>query len=477
MRGRVTLIAVVVALAGCKGTGTDPKPAGKDRDAPGTPAKQTKGPAWLDTIGKLPGANTGVPKADSWAQPGDPNFNVANEVKGVLAGRVLDPTGRGAKGVYIRVEPAGETATPGAALGILADAAGYFMAKGLKPNQPYTLTAEAQIEGKTLLGIVQARTPNPNLTIQLRDDVAMPPPGVPSLPPPQGGTRPEPPGTTMTLPPPANDTIPPMGVPASPAPAFPTDGAWSPGNGVSKPIPATLPPRGTNPNPAVGAGVPVAPNNPLPPPGDLTPPKPARPENVADGPKDPWKPPAANIPGPPVPTLPNLPTLPNPGTNTPGTPTGSPRSSKPMRPGSNFTLIDTLDRPWDFATSRYGSLVLLDFMTTTCVPCKKAIPVLADVQARFGPAGLQLVGVVCDDGPPQERASLAARYATDHNLNYALYVEPGAKPGAVQTKFGVAGYPTAVLLDSTGAVLWKGNPNLPGDKSALESAIRQHLGK
>jgi thiol-disulfide isomerase/thioredoxin len=148
-----------------------------------------------------------------------------------------------------------------------------------------------------------------------------------------------------------------------------------------------------------------------------------------------------------------------------------------VRTGANFTLIDTLERPWEFATNRSGSLVLLDFMTTTCGPCRQVIPILADLQARYAADGLQLIGVVCDDAPLRERTALATRYQSEHNLNYEVYTEPGPAPGAVQERFQVPSYPLVVLLDDEGSVLWRGHPGLPGGKAALESVIRRALGK
>jgi thiol-disulfide isomerase/thioredoxin len=144
------------------------------------------------------------------------------------------------------------------------------------------------------------------------------------------------------------------------------------------------------------------------------------------------------------------------------------------RAGANFALVDTLGRPWEFATSRYGSLVLVEFMTTTCVHCKPVVPFLVDLQSRYGAGGLQLIGVVCDNAPAKERAALAAKYHREQNLNYALFVEPGPEPGAVRDRFGVESYPTAVLLDGAGRVLWQGHP---ANRAALEAAIKQYLGK
>ena len=50
-------------------------------------------------------------------------------------------------------------------------------------------------------------------------------------------------------------------------------------------------------------------------------------------------------------------------------------------------------------------------------------------------------------------------YVKKHGVkNYLLYTEPGLQPGAVQKVFHVDAYPTLVLLDPWGTVLWTGHP-------------------
>jgi thiol-disulfide isomerase/thioredoxin len=138
-----------------------------------------------------------------------------------------------------------------------------------------------------------------------------------------------------------------------------------------------------------------------------------------------------------------------------------------------LALVDTLERPWALTAVKPGTLVLVEFMTSTCVPCKKAIPILKDLQSRYGASGLQLAGVMCDDLPQKDRVVTAAKYRDNYQLNYAVYVEPGTA-GSVRDRFGVESYPTAILLDSTGRVLWKGHP---GKRAELEAAIKRNLGK
>jgi hypothetical protein len=438
-RGGAGLVIALFALVGCKGLTSKPVEK-KDKDnAAAVSRPKGSGPAWLE------GSLAKIPRT--------PGPDAAGDGTGLLAGRVLDPSGRGAKNVYIRIEPV--DALPrekdGAALGILTDDAGYFLVKAVPPGRVYVLTAETKTagEGKPLFGQVQTRPPQPNITIALRDDLALPSPGSSAgLPPAASATG---------LPPASDDRIPPMGLPAPGHSGHAGDGGWAPGAGsATGSIPATIP--GSTPIPAP-VGVP-------PPRGDYSPADPqrtVRPESTATGESTPWRPPAANIPnGPPVPSLP----LPPPG---PVLPEKNP--PRPVRAADNFTLVDSLERPWDFAANRSGSLVLLEFMTTNCVWCNKSIGILANLQSRYASQGLQLIGVLCDDLPRHDRAALAAKYQRDHGLNFAVYVEPGPA-GSVRDHFNVEAYPTVVLLNAEGTVVWRGHP---GDSVKLEAAIRRQL--
>jgi thiol-disulfide isomerase/thioredoxin len=451
MLGRAGIVAVLIALCGCKGNA--PKPL--ERKEPTSPVSRGKGatPVWLeDSLAKLPSAGTGLPKAGSWNDPRTPVFDAGRESRGLLAGRVLDPYGNGAKNVFIRIEPV--DATPremdGAAIGILTNEAGFFMVKDLPAGRVYTLTAEAKTEGKPLYGLVQTRPPQSNITIALRDDLNLP--GNGGLPP-SASTAGLPPGS-------GSDHIPSTALPM-PNPAGRVGaGGWTPGVGAAPgSIPATIPGL------APGGSLPPSPG--VPPPEGLVPPLeprlPVRPESTAGSEAPPWRPPAANIPGP-TPTYP----VPPPGVPTlPGK-----QTARPTR-GAEVALVDSLERPWSLE-NRSGSLVMLEFLTSTCGPCKRSIPILTQIQSRYAANGLQLIGVLCDEVPQRQRASLAAKYQRENNLNYAVYTEAGAEPGAIRDRFNVEAYPTVVLLDGSGAVLWQGHPSKTAD---LDAAIRRHLSR
>jgi thiol-disulfide isomerase/thioredoxin len=143
------------------------------------------------------------------------------------------------------------------------------------------------------------------------------------------------------------------------------------------------------------------------------------------------------------------------------------------KPTPSFTLLDSMERPWEFPANKSGSVVLVEFITTTCEHCKGVVPVLSTLQTRFGASGLQVISVVCDELPQTQRADAAGKYARDNNLNYSVFIEPGTRAGGVRDRYQVEGYPHAVLLDGSGRVLWKGHPN---ERAKLEEAIKNAVG-
>jgi len=441
-RGAVNvLLLLLLAASGCKTS----ERSREGREPAGTPAARGKQPAWLDPSAQLPGAKTGVPKGGPWSQ-------TTAAASDALGGRVVDALGRPAKNVFIRIEPL--PSSPGGAMGIYSDDQGYFLTRGLKPGQSYQLTAEAQQQGRRWRGTVQTKVPNTTLTLILREDLAS-----------ETDTRSG--GTGDPLLPP------PEGVPRSRTPRASSDGAFQPDGWNGQPVPPSLPPSGRPPSGAAGGTSGGTPNGPaVPPPQNLVPP--LRPENTAEGPRPPYTPPPVSIPGPPSlpppPPPPPVPKLPVPPSGSP-TP---PQNSSQSQVGKPFTvvLVDPLQRPWSFPGDSSARVVVLEFVTSDCPHCRPVVPILKDLQARYGAAGLQIVAVLCDELPLEPRLQAAQRYASRHAVNYPVYVEPGATPGRVRDLFAVEGYPTAVVLDRYGQLLWKGHP---GQKTELEAALRRHL--
>src|SRR5262245_53268574 len=62
-----------------------------------------------------------------------------------------------------------------------------------------------------------------------------------------------------------------------------------------------------------------------------------------------------------------------------------------------------------------GKVILLDFWATWCGPCKYEIPGFVELQDKYGPKGLQVLGVSVDD--PREKL---APFADHYRINYPI---------------------------------------------------------
>lgn len=438
------LVILVATLAGCKALD---RSSTRDRErSPGDTTSRTKpkpdrsdkssDPHWLDgpaglttSKGDLPAKKPGPPPADSWADPRDPNFDVRSEVKGTLSGYVEDPDRRKLAEVFIEVQLVRPDGPGGAPLGVQTDERGYFLIKGLKSGESYVLTAKTTRDGQAMAGQVYAKPPNVYIRLALVEGLTLPPTPKTAPSPAHGGG-----GGNISLPAPiplSGDT----GTLPVPGPADNGDGAYSPG-GTARPSPTGPPTRVV----------------------------PGRPDLTTDGPKPDWRPPTTTIPSPALPSV-----LPPTSQVDPGK-----SQSRTVRPKAEFVLIDTSGRPREFPTGRADDLILLDFMTTTCVPCKKTVPTMKALQSKYGTRGLEVVGVCCDDSETSTRRISAGEYQKAYSLNYLVYVEPGSRPGTVMKKFRVEWFPTLVLLDGTGEELWRGDSR---DLSKLEDVIRDRLSR
>jgi thiol-disulfide isomerase/thioredoxin len=91
-----------------------------------------------------------------------------------------------------------------------------------------------------------------------------------------------------------------------------------------------------------------------------------------------------------------------------------------------------------------GKVVLLNFWATWCAPCQTEIPAFAAWQRKYGPAGLQVIGISMDDSEEPVRKAIA-RLRPDYPM-----VMGDAKLGELYG--GVLGLPLTFLIDRNGIV-------------------------
>lgn len=421
---------------------------------------------------KAPAADQG-PGPQAERSPPPPSFDRTSPplgVNGVLAGQIIDNNNRRPASAFIQVAELDETASArGAPIEVRADPQGYFTIQGLQTGRRYQLTARVRNGSQVLAGTVLATPPDPKLVIRVS----------------------QPPSASAELGPPRAQTPVASGPNAPPPPSWPepqaavADQAWGPTR-----TPSTNPRLGA-PTPGSGRAAELRP-----------------PVEINDGPSR-QTPPVSAPPGTPAPRLENIvgederdygqqpsnikPQVPqNPRGAPPSPPNGPPRPQfaplppldvGPARVPScvltgqtlhNFALNDLNGRPWEFRNHR-GRLVLVDFWGPWCVPCLQAIPHLNILQERYGPSGLEVVGIAYDKGQPLEQARKVNDVRQRLRINYRLLLGGDPADCPVRQQFRVTNWPTLVLLDERGRIVWRGEGLDAQHLNELDIVIRQRL--
>lgn len=83
----------------------------------------------------------------------------------------------------------------------------------------------------------------------------------------------------------------------------------------------------------------------------------------------------------------------------------------------DFTL-EALDGKTVHLSDFRGKGVLLNFWATWCEPCKIEMPWFVDLQNKYGPQGLQVLGVAMDDASPAD----IAEFAKKMGVNYPIVI-------------------------------------------------------
>jgi peroxiredoxin len=93
-----------------------------------------------------------------------------------------------------------------------------------------------------------------------------------------------------------------------------------------------------------------------------------------------------------------------------------------------------------------GKAVLLNFWATWCEPCKVEMPWFVDLQKKYGPQGLQVLGVAMDDASPKDIAAFAEKMG----VNYPILI--GKEE--VGTQYGGIDYlPSTYYISRNGKVI------------------------
>ncbi|MFZ4484125.1 MAG: TlpA family protein disulfide reductase [Chthoniobacterales bacterium] len=100
-----------------------------------------------------------------------------------------------------------------------------------------------------------------------------------------------------------------------------------------------------------------------------------------------------------------------------------------------------------------GKPLLLEFWATWCPPCRKSIPHLNEIYAKFKDRGLAVVGVT------DEPEMVIRKFQKENPMDYPVATDTG---GRLSNKLGIESIPTAFLINKAGEIVWQGHPmNMP----------------
>lgn len=136
---------------------------------------------------------------------------------------------------------------------------------------------------------------------------------------------------------------------------------------------------------------------------------------------------------------------------------------------ADFQLPDLDGKAFRLSEAK-AELVLLDFWGSWCPPCRASIPHLISLQKRYSPEGLQVVGIAYEEGTLAQGAGSAGKHAREAGINYPVLL--GREQDCpVRTALGVDVYPSLVLLDRSGRILWRGKGATPDTLKGLDRAV------
>lgn len=135
----------------------------------------------------------------------------------------------------------------------------------------------------------------------------------------------------------------------------------------------------------------------------------------------------------------------------------------------NFVLKDIENNNRSFNELKGEKLTLIDFWATWCKPCTKAIPELNRIYDELKLQGVEIIGINCD-GP--RSVSKVGPFSKSMNIKYPVLIDINSE---IKTALNVIAFPTLLLVDSKGKIIWIHEGFVSGDTETIIDEIKKHL--
>jgi len=135
-------------------------------------------------------------------------------------------------------------------------------------------------------------------------------------------------------------------------------------------------------------------------------------------------------------------------------PSPLPGTAAPVFALPSMEAVDTVD-----LRALRGSVVVLNFWASWCVPCRVEHGDLVAAAEKFQSRGVQFLGLIYQDSPRNARAFLRELGET----NYPSLLDQGTRTAI---SYGVTGVPETFVIDQDGTVVFKQNGPITVDQLA-----------